>query len=39
VIGLLERFPGYTYETLMDTDPELLRLVRIYALAHPPEDG
>lgn len=29
VIGLLQRFPGYTYSALMEEDVELLRLVNI----------
>lgn len=35
MLGLLERFPGYTYETLMEADTELFRLVQIQALGHP----
>lgn len=31
VLGLLERFPGYTLGTLLAEDAELLRLVRIVA--------
>lgn len=29
MIGLLQRFPGYTYSTLMEEDTELLRLLNI----------
>lgn len=29
MISLLQRFPGYTYSTLMEEDTELLRLVNI----------
>jgi hypothetical protein len=32
VLGILERFSGYTYTTLMEEDPELLRLVQIEQL-------
>jgi hypothetical protein len=35
VCGLLERFSGYTYETLMAEDVELLRLVQIEAMGRP----
>lgn len=36
--GLLERFGGYTYGTLMDEDVELLRLATIEALGRPDRD-
>jgi hypothetical protein len=41
VCGLLERFGGYTYETLMEDDVGLLRLVKIEAFGRPddPEGG
>lgn len=29
MISLLQRFPGYTYSTLMEEDTELLRLLNI----------
>lgn len=32
ILGLLERFGGYTLSTLMAEDASLLRLVRIEAL-------
>lgn len=32
MLALLERFSGYTLETLMEADAELLRLVQIEAL-------
>jgi hypothetical protein len=32
ILGLLERFPGYTLATLLAEDAGLLRLVRIEAL-------
>jgi hypothetical protein len=31
----LERFPGYTLTTLLDEDPELLRLLTIERLGTP----
>lgn len=39
MLGLLQRFPGYTLETLQAADPELLRLVEIEALGHREEVG
>lgn len=40
MLGILERFGGYTYTTLMAEDPELLRLISIQTLARPdPEEG
>jgi hypothetical protein len=33
----LERFPGYTYTSLMDEDSEFLKLVKIEALGRPSE--
>lgn len=35
VLGLLERFPGYTLSTLYKEDPELLRLLMIEQLGTP----
>jgi hypothetical protein len=35
VCALLERFGGYTLQTLLDEDAELLRLVQIEALGRP----
>lgn len=31
MLGLLQRFPGYTLSSLMDEDSELIRLVAIQA--------
>jgi hypothetical protein len=32
VLGLLQRFPGYTFSSLMEEDSELIRLVAIHAM-------
>jgi len=41
VLGLLHRFPAYTYTSLLDEDPELFRLIEIEAFGRPdaPEGG
>lgn len=35
---MLERFGGYTLQTLLDEDAELLQLVQIEEMARPPQD-
>lgn len=32
MLGLLQRFPGYTLSTLLEEDTELIRLVAIQAM-------
>ena len=39
ILGLLQRFPGYTLQTLLDESAELLRLVTIEQLGTPTEGG
>ena len=38
IVGLLERFPGYTLATLLAEDAALLRLVKITELGTPGEE-
>jgi len=39
LLGLLERFGGYTLQTLLDEDARLLQLVRIQQLGNPEEEA
>ena len=37
VLGILQRYPGYTYSSLMEEDPELIRLMAIRGRDKKPE--
>lgn len=37
LLGMLERFPGYTLSSLLDEDPLLLRLITIEAMGKRPD--
>ena len=39
ICNLLERFSGYTLQTLLEEDAELLRLVAIEQRGRPPEEN
>jgi hypothetical protein len=39
ILGLLQRFPGYTLTSLLQEDAELLRLLKIEQLGTPDEGG
>jgi len=39
VLGLLDRFSGYTYSSLMEEDAELIRLVAIQAMGTKREEA